>query len=43
MAEVESQCASDDYLVTQQENNLALAEIALSEAMNYPPTGCSAS
>mgnify|MGYP001771295862 CR=1 FL=1 len=36
VAEVESQCASDDYLVTQQENNLALAEIALSEAMNYP-------
>ncbi|HIY14894.1 MAG TPA: TolC family protein [Candidatus Alistipes cottocaccae] len=36
VAEVESQQASDDYLVTQQENNLALAEIALSEAMNYP-------
>ena len=36
VAEVESQCASDDYLVTQQENNLALAEIALSEAMNFP-------
>lgn len=36
VAEVESQCASDDYLVTQRENNLALAEIALSEAMNYP-------
>ena len=36
MAEVESQQASDDYLLTQQENNLALAEIALAEAMNYP-------
>lgn len=36
VAEVESQQASDDYLVTQQENNLALAEIALAEAMNYP-------
>ena len=36
VAEQEAQCASDDYLVTQQENNLALAEIALSEAMNYP-------
>ena len=36
VAEVESQCASDDYLVTQQENNLALAEIALAEVMNYP-------
>ena len=36
VAEVESQQASDDYLLTQQENNLALAEIALSEAMNYP-------
>lgn len=36
MAEVESQCASDDYLVMQQQNNLALAEIALAEAMNFP-------
>ena len=36
VAEVESQQASDDYLLTQQENNLALAEIALAEAMNYP-------
>ncbi len=36
VAEVESQQASDDYLLTQQENNLALAEIALGEAMNYP-------
>ena len=36
VAEVESQQASDDYLVTQQENNLALARIALAEAMNYP-------
>ena len=36
VAEIESQQASDDYLLTQQENNLALAEIALAEAMNYP-------
>ena len=36
VAEVESQQASDDYLLTQQENNLALAEIALAEVMNYP-------
>ena len=36
VAEVESQQASDDYLLTQQENNLALARIALAEAMNYP-------
>lgn len=36
VAEVEAQCASDDYLLTQQENALALAKIALAEAMNYP-------
>ena len=36
VAEVESQQASDDYLVTQQENNLALARISLAETMNYP-------
>lgn len=36
VAEQESQCASDDYLLTQQENNLELAKITLSEAMNYP-------
>ena len=36
VAEVESQQASDDYLVTQQENNLALAQISLAETMNYP-------
>lgn len=36
VAEVEAQRASDDYLLTQQENNLALARIALAEAMNYP-------
>mgnify|MGYP003040427217 FL=1 len=39
MAEIESQCASDDFLLTQQENNLALAKISLCEAMNYP-SGC---
>lgn len=36
VAEQESQCASDDYLLTQQENNLELAKITLSETMNYP-------
>lgn len=36
VAEVESQCASDDYLLTQQENALALARITLAEVMNYP-------
>lgn len=36
VAEVESQVASDDYLLTQQENNLELAKISLAEAMNYP-------
>ena len=36
VAEVESQQASDDYLLTQQENNLALARITLAETMNYP-------
>lgn len=36
VAEVEAQCASDDYLLTQQENNLALAKITLAETMNYP-------
>lgn len=36
VAEVESQAASDDYLLTQQENNLALAKITLAEMMNYP-------
>ena len=39
VAEIESQCASDDFLLTQQENNLALAKISLCEAMNYP-SGC---
>lgn len=37
VAEQESQRASDDYLLTQQENNLELAKITLAEAMNYPP------
>lgn len=36
VAEVEAQRASDDYLLTQQENALALAKISLAEAMNYP-------
>ena len=36
-AEQEAQCASDDYLLTQQENNLELARITLAETMNYPP------
>lgn len=37
VAEQEAQCASDDYLLTQQENNLELARITLAETMNYPP------
>jgi len=40
VAEIESQCASDDFLLTQQENNLALAKISLCEAMNYPSGSC---
>ena len=36
VAEIESQRASDDYQLTQQENNLALARITLAERMNYP-------
>lgn len=36
VAEIEAQHASDDYLLTQQENNLELAMITLSETMNYP-------
>lgn len=36
VAEQEAQCASDDYLLTQQENNLELAKITLAETMNYP-------
>ena len=37
VAEQEAQCASDDYLLTQQENNLELARITLAETMYYPP------
>ena len=29
-----------DFLLTQQENNLALAKISLCEAMNYPSGSC---
>lgn len=36
VAELESTVASDDYLLTQQENNLELAKITLAEAMNFP-------
>jgi len=36
VAELELQQASDDYLLTQQENNLALARITLAERMNWP-------
>lgn len=36
VAEVESLDASNDFLLTQQENLLALSKISLSEAMNYP-------
>lgn len=37
VAEVESLDASNDYLLTQQENALALSKITLAETMNYPP------
>ena len=36
VAEIESQRASDDFLLTQQQNNLDLAKITLQQAMNYP-------
>ena len=36
VAEVESQEANYDYLLTEQQNNLALAMIRLREIMNYP-------
>lgn len=34
--ELEAQMASDDYLLTRQQNNLDLAVITLKQAMNYP-------
>ena len=37
VAEIESQEANYDYLLTTEENNLALAYIKLREVMNYPP------
>lgn len=36
VAEVESQEANYDYLLTEQQNNLALAKIRLRELMNFP-------
>ena len=36
VAEVESQEANYDYLLTEQENNLSLAKIRLREIMNFP-------
>ena len=36
VAEVESQEANYNYLLTEQQNNLALAEIRLREIMNFP-------
>ena len=36
VAEVASQEANYDYLLTEQQNNLAMAWIALREVMNYP-------
>ncbi len=36
VAELDAQRAADDYLLTQQENNLELARITLAERMNYP-------
>ncbi len=39
VAEVASQEAGYDYLLTEQQNNLAMAYIALREVMNYPQGG----
>ncbi len=36
VAEIEAQTASDDYLLTQQQNALEQARITLAETMNYP-------
>ena len=36
VAEIASQEASYDYLLTEQQNNLAMAYIALRDVMNYP-------
>ncbi len=36
VAEIESQVASNDFLLTRQRNELALAEITLRETMNWP-------
>ena len=36
VAEVEAQVASYEVILTEQQNNLALAEIRLREVMNYP-------
>ncbi|MEG0517315.1 MAG: TolC family protein [Bacteroidales bacterium] len=36
VAQVESQVASDELLLVQQKNKLALAELALKQQMNYP-------
>lgn len=36
VAEIEAQVANYDYLLTQQQNTLALAVIALRRVMNYP-------
>ena len=36
VAEIEAQVANYDYMLTQQQNNLDLARIALRKVMNYP-------
>lgn len=36
VAEIEAQVAANDVSLTEQQNNLALAEIRLREVMNYP-------
>lgn len=36
VAEIEAQVAADDVSLTEQHNNLSLAEIRLREVMNYP-------
>lgn len=36
VAEIEAQVAADDVSLTEQQNNLSLAEIRLREVMNYP-------
>ena len=36
VAQIEAQLAADEYLITQQQNNLHLAMLSLKKEMNYP-------